>query len=216
MTGISITFDKGVPNDVQRTIQGFVNSINLNPTLARDVSVTVTVNIDSLRTRNREDAKLSANFTGTTKVPNDTIFVNQEFDYAPYATTQVQSLMHELVHVNFPNVAKGTIAHSEAFYEKLAVISAQVGVPVAGSDLMKWADHLRARGVTEDVITETISHYAKDNPRYGDNPNIGQMRCFSRTRKSRWRMGPANRFKTSRSATAFCRSILMTIWAEVR
>src|SRR5215213_2828158 len=89
MTGINATFDNSVPNDVQNTIQGLLNNINRNPTLVRDVDVFVTANLEKPSPPNHSLARNAANYTGTTKVPNDTIFVNQSLITLP--TQQLRS-----------------------------------------------------------------------------------------------------------------------------
>lgn len=168
MGGINATYDSSLDPKARDTIKDMVD--RLNATLStRSVDLNITSDISQLTPGNQIRARMgAANYTSTTKVKNDTFFVNKEFNYAGYATTDIQSWMHELVHVAFPGVA-GRVAgkeetHEEEIYEKLAVVSDIVGIKFSNSDLGKWKDQLRAKGLPEDSIEAITEDYADTDP----------------------------------------------------
>jgi hypothetical protein len=114
----------------------------------------------------------SANFTASrNNIKNNTIFANPNFDYSLYATTPVQSLMHELTHVMFPGVAVGMVGHAEEFYEKMAIVSDLTGIKFSASDLGKWRDELRKLGLPPESIQAIVEDYADINP-------ANDVQCF--------------------------------------
>ena len=167
MAGINATYDGSLDPKARDAIKDMINTINSTlPT--RDVNLHVTSNISQVSRGNWTDALNAANHTSTKSVKNDTLFVNKNFDYSQFAVIDVQSWMHELVHVAFPNVA-GTVKgheelHEEEFYEKLALVSDLVGVKFSASDLGKWVQQLKALGLPDKSIQAIVEDYADTNP----------------------------------------------------
>jgi len=117
---VTARFDSSVSQKVIDIINDDIRVLNATPGFTRNVSLFVTSDLATVPPEKRAEASKPgvANFTYTTNnIGNNNIYVNPTYDYSsPRATTtQAQSLLHELSHVYFPGVAKGTVAHDAPF-----------------------------------------------------------------------------------------------------